>query len=256
MNLCTNAGHAMRTRGGVLDVSLSEFELDSATEAPYLGMEPGPYLKMSVADTGEGMTPEILDRIFDPFFTTKSPTEGTGMGLAVVHGIVKSHGGAITVRSTPGRGSVFGVYFPKIAGVFAEEAEAPFVFSTGTGRILLVDDEDLIVEMGASMLARLGYEVHAVHDGLEALEAFRRNPDQFDLVITDQTMPHLTGTELANELTALKPGIPIILCTGYSEMVSRETAKDMGISEFLTKPVSRGELIESVRRALEGREQQ
>ena len=255
MNLCTNAGHAMRTKGGVLEVCLSRFDLDSANEAPCLGMECGQYLKMSVSDTGEGMTPEVLDRMFDPFFTTKSPSEGTGMGLAVVHGIVKSHGGAITVRSAPARGSVFDVYFPSVEVTYAEEAETPSVSSSGTGRILLVDDEDLIVEVGSSMLARLGYEVQAAWDSVEALEIFRRSPDKFDLVITDQTMPRMTGTELARELTALRPDIPIILCTGYSDVASRTMAKDMGIREFLVKPVSRSELAESIRRVLEGGKQ-
>ncbi len=251
MNLCTNAGHAMRAKGGVLEVSLGCFEVDSAHEAPYPGMESRPYLKISVSDTGEGMTGEVLGRIFDPFFTTKSPSEGTGMGLAMVHGIVKSHGGAITVKSTPARGSVFDVYFPRVEVTYTDEAEAPVKSTTGTGRILLVDDEDAIVEMGASVLKRLGYEVRATQDSLEALEIFRRDPGAFDLVITDQTMPRMTGTELARELTGLRRDIPVILCTGYSEIVNRDKAKDLGIREFLAKPVSRNELAESIRRVLD-----
>jgi PAS domain S-box-containing protein len=255
MNLCTNAGHAMRAKGGVLEVSLAGFEVDSANEAPHFGMEPGPYVKISVSDTGEGMTREILDRIFAPFFTTKSPSEGTGMGLAVVHGIVKSHGGAITVKSAPGKGAVFDVYFPRVDASDAAEAEAAVYSRMGTGRILLVDDEDAIVEMGASALERLGYEVRATRDSLEALEIFRRDPASFDLVITDQTMPHMTGTELAKELAGLRSDIPIILCTGYSEIVDLDRAKELGIRALLTKPVSRSELSEGIRRALEETEQ-
>ncbi len=255
MNLCTNAGHAMRAKGGTLEVSLSVLEVDSANEAPCLGMEPGSYLKISVSDTGEGMSKEVLGRIFDPFFTTKSPTEGTGMGLAVVHGIVKSYGGVIAVKSGPGKGAVFDVYFPKADAPETEEAEASMNSSKGTGRILLVDDEDAIIEMSASVLSRLGYEVEATRDSMEALEIFRRNPAAFDLVITDQTMPRLTGTELARALGELRDDIPIILCTGYSEIVDRDSAKELGIRALLTKPVSRNELAESIRSALENRDQ-
>ncbi|MGD0230334.1 MAG: PAS domain S-box protein [Syntrophorhabdales bacterium] len=254
MNLCTNAGHAMRIKGGVLEVGLSEIEVDLENGAPCLGMEQGPYLKMSISDTGEGMTPEVLDRIFEPFFTTKSPSEGTGMGLAVVHGIVKGHGGAITAKSTPGRGSVFDVYFSREGTAYADEVETASDSGSGTGRILLIDDEDAIIEMGTSVLRRLGYEVHSARDGLEALKIFSRGPGRFDLVITDQTMPHMTGTELAKELMALRPDIPIILCTGYSEIINREIVKDLGIREFIMKPVSRSELAESISRVLENRD--
>jgi PAS domain S-box-containing protein len=250
MGLCTNAGHAMRIKGGVLEIGLSEFDIDSAGDVPYLGMEPGFYLKISVSDTGVGIDRTIQERIFDPFFTTKSPSEGTGMGLAVVHGIVKSHGGAITVRSTPGRGSVFDVYFPRVDVMDAEETEGPTSSQRGSERILLVDDEAAIVETSRSILKRLGYEVTVVGDSLEALETFRRDPSAFDLIITDHTMPHMTGTELAQELMSVRPGIPIILCTGYSEMINRELAKDLGIREFVMKPVSRNELADTIRRVL------
>ncbi len=255
MNLCTNAGHAMKAKGGVLEVSLGPFDVDSAQESPCPGMAPGPYLRISVSDTGVGMPQEVLDRIFDPFFTTKSPSEGTGMGLAVVHRIVKSHGGAITVKSTPARGSLFDVYFPRVDVTCIDEAEAVIGSPAGSGRILLVDDEDAIVEMGTSVLKRLGYEVRATQDSLEALEIFRRDPSAFDLVITDQTMPRMTGTELTQELAALRSDIPVILCTGYSEIVDRDAAKDLGIREILAKPVSRNELTECIRRVLDDRAQ-
>ncbi len=251
MNLCTNAGHAMREKGGVLEVALSEFEMDSTSEAPYLGMEPGSYLKMSVSDTGIGMDRAVLDRIFDPFFTTKSPTEGTGMGLAVVHGIVKGHGGGITVKSIPGKGSVFDVYFPRTDLSDAEEGEGPSSFPKGTESILLVDDEEAIIEMAQSMLRRLGYQVTVVNDSLEAREIFRKEPGAFDLVITDHTMPRMTGTELAKDLMEIQPKIPVILCTGYSEMINREMAKDLGIREFIMKPVARSELAHAIRRVLD-----
>lgn len=255
MNLCTNAGHAMRTKGGVLEVSVSQFEVDSSGEAPYLGMEPGRYLKISVSDTGTGMDRAVMERIFDPFFTTKSPSEGTGMGLAVVHGIVKGHGGAITVRSTPGRGSVFDVYFPKTDTTDTEEVETPCGSLRGSERILLVDDEEAITEMGQSMLRRLGYQVHAVSDGVQALQVFSKEPSAFDLIITDHTMPRMTGTELAQELINVRPDIPVILCTGYSELVNREIAKDLGIREFIMKPMSRSELADTIRRVLDNREE-
>jgi CheY-like chemotaxis protein len=253
MNLCTNAGHAMRIKGGILEIGLIEFEVDSSSEAPHLGMEPGPYLKLSVSDTGVGMDKATIERIFDPFFTTKSPSEGTGMGLAVVHGIVKGHGGAITVKSTQGRGSVFDVYFPRADTTDTEETEAVSSSRRGTERILLVDDEDALTEMGQSMLRRLGYQVDVVSDGLQALQLFRREPTVFDLVITDHTMPHMTGTELAQELMGVRPDIPIILCTGYSEMVNREMAKELGIREFVMKPISRNELAETIRHVLDGK---
>jgi PAS domain S-box-containing protein len=255
MNLCTNAGHAMRIKGGVLEITVSQFDVESSGGVPYLGMEPGPYLKVSVSDTGTGMDRTVMERIFDPFFTTKSPSEGTGMGLAVVHGIVKGHGGAITVRSTPGRGSVFDVYFPRTDTTDAEEVEAVSSSQRGSERILLVDDEDAITEMGQSMLTRLGYQVRSVSDGVQALQLFSRETSSFDLIITDHTMPRMTGTELAQEIMSVKPGIPIILCTGYSEMVNREIARDLGIKEFIMKPFSRNELADTIRRVLDDREE-
>jgi PAS domain S-box-containing protein len=251
MNLCTNAGHAMRIKGGILEVSLTEFDAGSMVDLPHPGMAPGPYLKLSVSDTGTGMDKSILERIFDPFFTTKSPTEGTGMGLAVVHGIVKTHGGEITVRSIPGRGSVFDVYFPRSELVCLNEVEPVLNSQKGTERILLIDDEDALVEMGESMLKRLGYHVRSTKDSLEALDIFRSEPEGFDLIITDQTMPRMTGTELAQEVMAVRKNIPVILCSGYSEMVNREQAKELGIREFIMKPVSRNELAEAIRRVLD-----
>lgn len=254
MNLCTNAGHAMRTKGGVLEVSLTEFEVDSTSSAPYPGMVPGKYLKISVSDTGTGMDRATMERIFDPFFTTKSPSEGTGMGLAVVHGIVKTHGGAITVRSVPGRGSVFDVYFPMVDMTDTDETEASLTSQRGNERILLIDDEDAIIEMQEAILKRLGYTVTATNDGLQALEMFRQDPDGFDLIITDHTMPHMTGTELAQELMGMRCDIPVILCTGYSEMINRDLAKELGIREFMMKPVSRNELADTIRRVLDDEE--
>ncbi|MBE9582060.1 MAG: PAS domain S-box protein [Proteobacteria bacterium] len=251
MNLCTNAAHAMRKRGGVLEVSLADMELDGDAAAKHPDLKSGPYARLTVSDSGRGIDPEVVKRIFDPFFTTKDRSEGTGMGLAVVHGIVKNYGGAITVDSEPEKGTTFHVYFPR-----AEEEEvAPGVEPaapppTGNERILLVDDEKIVVDPLKLMLERLGYQVVARTNSIEALEAFRAEPDSFDLVITDQTMPNMTGKELAQELTRIRPDIPTVLCTGLSEQITEEEAID--ISEYVMKPVVTAEMAKTIRKALDG----
>jgi CheY-like chemotaxis protein len=228
--------------------------VDTGELLPEPDMAPGEYLVLSVRDTGHGMEDNVIRRIFEPFFTTKEKGQGTGLGLSVVYGIVKSHHGGIRVSSKPGQGSVVSVYLPAISTVAEVERETVSwnTLPMGTERILFVDDEEPIVELGQGVLRRLGYTVVAKRSGREALETFRGD-GAFDLVFTDQTMPEMTGVMLAAELLKLKPDLPIILCTGYSEIVSRETAQEVGIREFLMKPLSKGELAGAVRRALDTR---
>ncbi len=254
MNLISNAAYAMREKGGVLEVSLTDVDISPEDVAPpHPDLKPGPYLKLTVSDTGHGIENAIRERIFDPFFTTKKPGEGTGMGLAVVHGIVKSYGGAILVDSEPGKGSTFAVFFPRIEGNLLPEVDSAAPMPTGKEHILFVDDEAALADMVQQMLERLGYSVVAKTSSLEALEVFKVHPDQFDLVITDQTMPHMAGADLAKELMRIRPKIPIILCTGFSEVMSAEEAKTLGIRAFLMKPFATRALAETIRHALDSK---
>jgi PAS domain S-box-containing protein len=252
MNLCTNAYHAMRESGGILEVGVREVDIHEPYEASSVGVQPGPYLRISVSDTGCGMKKEVLDRIFDPYFTTKGIEEGTGMGLSMVHGIVKSHQGAITVYSEPDMGSTFHVYLPRIENDDATtETDDEVLLPRGTERILLVDDEESIVNIGRKMLNRLGYTVTTRTDSLKALQMFMEQPDRFDLVITDMTMPNMTGTRFAREIMETRPNIPIILCTGFSELITEEKAKEMGIRELVMKPLIMNDMANVVRRVLD-----
>jgi PAS domain S-box-containing protein len=254
MNLCTNSAAAMGEEGGSLEISLMKVDMDAPSTTMYLDIEPGSYLRLSVRDTGHGMTPEVLERVFDPYFTTKEKGKGTGLGLAVVHGIVKRHRGGITVETAPGKGTAFHIYFPRVQQEI-EAVETAEVQSLPKGHecILFVDDEEDLIEIGAKMLSHLGYEVATRSDGAEALEAFRAQPERFDLVITDMTMPNLTGDRLAKELMKIRPDIPIILCTGFSENISEQKAKEIGIRGFSMKPFVMRDLAETTRRVL-GRE--
>ena len=251
MNLCMNASHAMREKGGVLNISISETSLSDSDPAPVPGMRPGEYVVLKVSDTGCGMDPATLERIFDPFFTTKEQGEGTGLGLSVVHGIVKSHDGYITVESERGKGSTFYVYLPKIKEQKCPEDSEPLPVIRGKERILFVDDEDMLVELNEQRLKRLGYEVVATTSSIDALAIFRKEPESFDLVVTDYTMPNMTGMDLAVELLKVKATIPIILCTGHSEPVSPAQAKQTGIKAFLMKPLGKQELAQAIRRVLD-----
>jgi len=251
MNLCTNAGHAMRAKGGILKVGLSRVELDSGFLAQHPGMMEGTYLRLSLSDTGEGMPSEVLKRIFDPYFTTKSKDEGTGLGLAVVHGIVKSCGGAITVRSKLREGSTFDVYLPAIEKEIHEEAAVEELLPPGKERILFIDDEPTIVDIGEQMLERLGYEVDTRRSGVEALGLFKSQPDRFDLVVTDMTMPGMLGDELAGELLKIRNDIPIILCTGFSQQLTEKKARQLGVRALLMKPLIMRELAASIRHVLD-----
>jgi PAS domain S-box-containing protein len=251
MNLCTNAAHAMRAKGGQLKIDLSNVILGGSFIAQHPYLTPGEYIKLRVIDTGHGMEKAIVDRIFDPFFTTKERGEGTGMGLAVVLGIVKSHGGTITVESQTGKGSTFNIFLPVIMQEVGHEVSAKTPIPTGTERILFIDDEKSLVDLGQQILERLGYNVTIRTSSVEALELFIEQPDKFDLVITDMTMPNMTGDELAEKLMSIREDIPVILCTGYSERISQERAHELGIKEFILKPIVMRELAVKVRSALD-----
>jgi PAS domain S-box-containing protein len=253
MNLCTNAYHAMRESGGILAVSLQEVEIGPDDYITELHLRPGPYLRLEVSDTGCGMPHQILERIFEPYFTTKAKGEGTGLGLSVVHGIVATLRGHITVYSEPGKGTTFHVYLPRYLQEQGVDATVVTVapLPRGHEHILVVDDEPAIVEMMRLTLQSLGYRVTACSDSRQALEQFEAQPTAFDLVLSDVTMPHLTGAELAQRLLARRPNLPIILCTGFSEIINEEMAKALGICRLLMKPVLRDELARALRQVLD-----
>ena len=249
MNLCTNSAQAMGKKGGVLEISVSgdHFRKDSLPP----GMKPGEYVILTLRDTGPGIKPEVLERIFDPFFTTKVKGEGTGLGLSVVHGIVRSHGGSIRVESELGNGSIFSIFLPKIRKSSILAAGEELAAQGGKECILFVDDEDILVELNNARLTQLGYEVVATTSSTEALTLFKKEPDRYHLVITDYTMPDMTGVDLARKLLKVRGDIPIILCTGYNEKISPDKARRVGIREFLLKPQSKGELDLTIRRVLD-----
>lgn len=251
MNLCANAFHAMEKNGGILEVRLKDVELDGISIIENKELKPGDYLKISVSDTGTGIAPDILKLIFEPYFTTKATGEGTGMGLATVHGIVKSYSGKITVESKLGKGTVFRVYLPITQKKTESKEYKKEDLPTGTERILLVDDELPIVDMGSQMLERLGYTVTTSTSSVEAGKLFSSKPDSFDLVITDMTMPNLTGDRLAAELIKIRPDIPIILCTGYSKRISNKLAAEIGIRAFVMKPLVMHNLANTIREVLD-----
>jgi PAS domain S-box-containing protein len=252
MNLCSNAAQAMDEGGGVLDVSLNKVDINEDIDALALGLPPGPYLRLSISDTGHGMTPEVLERIFDPYFTTKEKGRGTGLGLSVVHGIVKSHKGAINCKSMPGEGTTFEIYLPEIE--FKKDAltsRAETRCLNGTERILFIDDEQILVKATKERLRYLGYRVVTRTSSIEALDLFQKHPEQFDLVISDIIMPVMTGDKLALEFMKIRPDIPIILCTGYSEHITEEKAKELGVREFLMKPFEIEDLAKTIRKVLD-----
>ena len=254
MNLCTNAAQAMSEHGGALDVGLEEVSLDGELAERYSDLPRGDYLLLRVRDTGHGIPPEIQERIFDPYFTTKEKGKGTGLGLAVVHGIVTSLGGAIRVRSEYGKGTVFEIMLRKVETIPSEEVipeEKNLLF--GAERILFVDDEEEIIQVGRRMLQRLGYMVVAEQNSENALELFKADPERFDLIITDMTMPNLTGDMLAQELMAVRPDIPIILCTGYTDRLSEDEAGQMGIKAFVYKPLRIWDLSVTIREILDNK---
>lgn len=250
INLCTNAAHAMGEKGGTLSVGVSEFVADAVLASRHPDLRPGDYVCLAVTDTGCGMEPSLLERIFDPYFTTKEIEAGTGLGLSVVRGIVKGHDGAISVSSEPGKGTTFKVFLPRITRSASPAAPAAEVFSPGSGHILFVDDERNLAELGAEMLEPSGYKVCVATDSREALALFQADPDAFDLVITDMTMPHFTGKQLAGAIKAIRPDLPVILCTGYSELINERNARESGIDDFLLKPYGVGDLLRTIHKVL------
>ena len=250
MNLCTNASHAMSEAGGVIEISLDAVSLDEHLATDYPDLSHGAYLKLAVRDTGAGIAPENIPHIFKPFFTTKEAGKGTGMGLAVVHAIIKSHGGEILVESKLGKGSTFHVLLPRIEASAVKSSSEEKPLPTGNERILFVDDEKNLVEVAREQFEALGYTVLAKHNGRDALKAFQKEPDSFDLVITDMTMPHMTGDILAKKILEIRPDMPIIMCTGYSEKISEERAKELGIRALVMKPMPHGELAKIIRNVL------
>ncbi len=254
MNLCTNAAQAMRERGkgGTLGVSLGNMELDE-NKAREADLPSGSYIKLTISDTGPGIPEDILDRIFEPYFTTKAKGEGTGLGLSVVQGIVESYKGKILVESTPGQGTAFRVFFPRIkpGEDQTDSFEEQLPLSTGTEHILFVDDEPPLADIGKRILEDLGYRVTAMTNGREALSLFIEDPDRFDLVLTDLAMPDISGDELARELTNTRTDIPVILCSGFYEAADKERLSRSGISAFIEKPLTSQDLSKTVRRVLD-----
>jgi len=252
MNLCTNAYHAMKESNGVLEVSLSTTELVETDLGQFPNAEIGPHAKLTISDTGVGMPKEILDRCFEPYYTTKGMSEGTGLGLSLVHGIVKSHKGMVRVYSEYGKGTIFNIFVPMIhSKVPSLSSKDSFAIPTGSERVLVVDDEEQLAAMMELMLERLGYSVTGTTSSREACRIFENAPDDFDLVVTDLTMPNMTGVQLSQKLKKIRPDIPIIICTGFSEHLSSEKARVLGIDGFIMKPVVMKNLAEIIRKALD-----
>lgn len=251
INLCTNAAQAMEEDAGALEISLSDAVTDE--RAFPLHLKPGEFLRLTVSDTGRGISPENLDRIFEPYFTTKQVGKGSGLGLAMVHGIVERHKGAIYVYSTPGKGTTFSVYLPRHDDDAAVQDDPASPVPGGAERILFVDDEPMLAELGKQMLEQLGYSVVAETNSVDALELFGSNPDQFELVITDYTMPNMTGAALTREVARIRPDVPVILCSGFADKMTEVKERKLGISAFIMKPLNRRTLAETIRQVLDGK---
>jgi CheY-like chemotaxis protein len=248
LNLCTNAEFAMREKGGVLTVSLAEAVIQPGANLEWPSLPAGRWAHLKISDTGMGMDNAVQERVFEPYFTTKKPNEGTGLGLATVHGIVANHRGHIFLESEPGLGTSISIFLPIVSreeekGDLSEEGRREI---RGKGQILVIDDEKSITDVATKALSRYGFEVTALQDGIRALEIFRAAPFSFDLVLTDQTMPNITGFELAAQMLSIRPDLPIILTTGYSGQVTAEQAKEAGIRLFLEKPLKLRELAGAV----------
>jgi PAS domain S-box-containing protein len=250
INLCTNAEHAM-PEGGIIEITLKNIELVETAAAKLPALEPGRYINLTVSDTGHGISQEKIDRIFDPYFTTKEVDKGTGLGLSVVHGIVKEHNGLITVESEPGKGTVFSIFLPIVEEEAVVEEDTDETLPNGDERVLFIDDEESIVNLARQRLEMLGYKVEATTNPIEALALFHSKPDQFDLVITDLTMPKMTGDKLLAEILNLRPDIPIILCTGFSEKIDEKAATAIGAAEYIEKPLDKRDFAFRVRKVLD-----
>ncbi len=252
INLCINAAHAMLETGGTIEVRTQSITIDKDTSTQYNALYPGRYVKLTIRDTGHGIDPEIKDRIFDPYFTTKDVDEGTGMGLAVVYGIIKHHDGAIHVTSEPGTGTTINVFFPladtKPIKIEAQPSES---IPRGKEHILIVDDERMLLEMMQKMLEYFDYKTTAYTDSIQALKAFHSHKDRYDLVITDMTMPIMNGEQFAEKLRTIDKKIPIIICSGFNDLISQERARSIGIHEYIVKPIEMKELAKTVRKVLD-----
>jgi PAS domain S-box-containing protein len=251
MNLCINAFHAMEETGGIIAVNVESIILDNTSASGKPDLAPGDYVKITISDTGPGIDRKIIDKIFDPYFTTKDAGKGSGMGLAIVHGIVKNHGGSISVDSVPGKGAVFTILLPKITEQPKIKSEPEIDLPTGNETILFVDDEESIMELGQLIMEYQGYTVDATTSPADALKRFRLSPDKYDLIVSDMTMPQMTGVALAEELLRIRPDIPIIICTGYSPFIDEEKAKAIGIAAYAMKPISRQKIAKIIRQVLD-----
>jgi len=254
MNICTNASQEMEETGGILEITVGNESLTEGSAIKYPDLTAGEYIILTVSDTGPGITPEIIDRIFDPYYTTKDVGKSSGMGLAVVLGIVKSHGGAITVDSQIGKGAIFTILFPMVAEKSVMKIKTPDEMSRGDETILFVDDEKSISDMVKMMLYRLGYTVDARTNPVEALELFKSKPDHFDMVITDMTMPQMTGVRLLEKLKDARPNIPVIICTGHSSLIDEDKAKDLEIAALVMKPIVMADIAKTIRQVLDNNE--
>ena len=253
MNLCTNAAHAMRSQGGLLEIRLDGVVHDNKSDLQYGELKPGAYIRLSVSDAGEGIAPDYLERIFEPFFTTKHRGEGTGMGLAVIHGIVKDMDGTILVVSEVNKGSTFHVLLPRYSGENAHSEHHPPPPEKGKGNILFVDDEMGFLTAGEEILEHIGYSITTATSGDEALALFDASEEPFDLVITDLDMPKMTGIDLAKELSRREPDIDIILCTGFSDRITSVKKEVKEITEIVMKPLLAGELTHAIEKILQSK---
>jgi CheY-like chemotaxis protein len=254
MNLCTNAAQAMENTGGILEITVKNELLPKAAVVGYLDLKAGEYVKITIKDTGSGIDPEVIEQIFDPYFTTKEFGKGSGMGLSIVLGIVKNHSGAITVDSQPGKGTTFTMLFPAVAEQTVVAVKTPDEVPCGNETILFVDDEESIVKMIGQMLGRLGYRVETRQNPAEALKLFQSKPHACHLVITDMTMPKMTGVTLSEKLKDIRSDIPIIICTGHSALVDEEGAKEIGIAAYVMKPIMKRDIAKIIRQVLDNPE--
>jgi len=248
MNLCTNAAHAMKDKGGIMEVRLNN---ETVEPGLYKELKAGPHLRLSISDTGHGIKQEMIDKIFEPFFTTKKAEEGTGMGLAVVHGIVKSHNGNISIYSKEGQGTTFSILFPIVVDVIHKHEKQEEDIPRGNERILLVEDDSSLAEAEKKLFEELGYNVTKVTSGIEAFEIFRKVPNRFDIIITDYSMPKMTGGELISKIRSFSSDIPVILCTGFSQVITPPKARSLGIGDIIMKPIELGQIAKSIRKLLE-----
>ncbi len=253
MNLCINASQAMEKTGGKLMVRVEKVMLDKDAVRKHHDLNQGPYVRITVSDTGPGIDDNIIERVFDPYFTTREVGKGSGMGLAVVHGIVNNHGGSVSINGRPGSGAVFNVLLPLADEKPKPETRTADDLPTGSETLLFVDDETAIVEMTGRILERLGYRVETRTDPTKALNLFATKPDGFDLVITDMTMPGMTGAQLAEKLKDIRPDVPVVICTGHSSLINEKKAKKMGIDAFVMKPITQTEIAKTIRKVLDGK---